>query len=256
MAKLRADIEQALAGDQRAVAHRPQGPPGRRARRQGGLRRDRQPRRRPPRRLRRLPERRPVGTPHPGRARRMPRTSSTAGCSSSPARAASARPPSPPALALLAAAAGQAHAGLRGRRQGRPGRLLRDRPDRLRRRARSQPGLCAMSMDTEESLKEYLSCSSRCRCWPGSARWPARSTSWPPPRPGVQGDPHRRQALLGGARAPLRPRRGRRRRPPATSSASWPRRRPSTSWCRSAWSATRPAGCSTSSSDPATHRRW
>ena len=62
-----------------------------------------------------------------------------------------------------------------------------------------------------------------------------------------EGDPHRRQALLGGARAPLRPRRRRRRRPPATSSASSPRPRRSTSSSRSAWSATRPAGCSTSS---------
>ena len=70
-------------------------------------------------------------------------------------------------------------------------------------------------------------------------------------RPGREGDPHRRQAVrrcasgttTSSSSTPWRP---------ATSSASSAPRRRSASSCRSAWCATRPAGCSTSSSDPAT----
>ena len=63
--------------------------------------------------------------------------------------------------ALLARRAGQAHARVRGRRQGQPGRLLRGADRRRSSRARSQPSLFAMSMDTEESLQGVpAACSS------------------------------------------------------------------------------------------------
>ena len=80
-----------------------------------------------------------------------------------------------------------------------------------------------MSMDTEESLQGV----------PEPPAQPAARRSHRPAGPhvrlrrqrraGREGDPHRRQALLGGPRAPLRPRRGRRRRRRATSSPSSPR---------------------------------
>ena len=60
------------------------------------------------------------------------------------------------ALGQLAVGPRQAHAAVRGRRQGQPGRCVRDRAHRASPSARSQPGLWAMSMDTEASLKEYL----------------------------------------------------------------------------------------------------
>ena len=102
--KLKAEIDAALGGQRRPLAHRPAGPPGGRAGRQGRLRRDRQPRRRPPHRVRRLTD--AAGSPRPDVAATRS-TCSTASCSSSPARVASARPPSPPALALLAARRGK-----------------------------------------------------------------------------------------------------------------------------------------------------
>ena len=127
------------------------------------------------------------------------------------------------ALALLARRSGaSARCVVRGRRQGQPGRLLRDRPDRLRARARSQPGLCAMSMDTEESLKEYLqapaaACPLLARIGPLARTFDFVANA----APGRQGDPHRRQVLLGGrGERPLRPRRGRRRRHRSRRSAS------------------------------------
>ena len=47
-----------------------------------------------------------------------------------------------------------------------------------------QPSLFAMSMDTEESLKEYLKPPAEAaRSSPASARSPAPSTSWPTRRP-------------------------------------------------------------------------
>ena len=105
-----------------------------------------------------------------------------------------------------------------------------------------------MAMDTEESLKEYLRLQLKV-----PARRPPR-----PARPHLrlrrqrrarrQGDPHRRQAPVGGPGAPLRPRRRRRRRRPVTSSASSPRpqahQRAGARW---ASCASRPAGCSTCS---------
>jgi Mrp family chromosome partitioning ATPase len=85
-------------------------------------------------------------------------------------------------------------------------------------------------------------CISSCRCWPRSARWPARSTSSPTPRPGVKEiltvgkftwevrerhydlvvvDASATGHVVGQLAAPVRP---------------------STTWSRSDWSATRPTG--------------
>ena len=80
---VKADIEAAARRERGRLDHRPPGPPGRRARRQGRLRRDRHARRRPPHRVRHSV------TP----------TSSTDACCSSPARGASARPRSRPGSA-------------------------------------------------------------------------------------------------------------------------------------------------------------
>ena len=51
---VKADIDKALADGGVALAHRQEGPPGRRPGREDRLHRDRPPRRRPPHRLRRL----------------------------------------------------------------------------------------------------------------------------------------------------------------------------------------------------------
>ena len=168
-------------------------------------------------------------------------------CSSSPARAASARP-------RIAAVARRCSPRAQGKRtlvcevdaKGDLADVFECGPLAFEPRE-VQPDLFAMAMNTEDSLKEYLEPPAA-----GPAAGPHRPAG---PhlrlrgqrRAGREGDPHRRQARLGGAGAPLRPRRGRRRRRPVTSSASSPPARPSTSSCRSGWSATRPAGCSTSS---------
>ncbi len=44
------------------------------------------------------------------------------------------------------------------------------------------PGVYAMAMRTEDSLKEYLKLNLACRCWGGSARWHGCSSSWRQPR--------------------------------------------------------------------------
>ena len=86
---------------------------------------------------------------------------------------------------------------------------------------------------------------------PASARWPAPSTSWPTPRPGVK------EILTVGkfcwevARAALRPRRRRRRRHRPRRRPAAPRRRRISELVQGrAWCASRPAGCSTSSATP------
>ena len=153
-------------------------------------------------------------------------------------------------LALLAAAARQAHARRRGRRQGQPGRLLRDRAHRRSRSARWRPGLFAMSMDTEESLKEYLSLQLKiplvARLGPLARTFDFVANA----APGVKEILTDRQVPVGGARATATTSSWSTPSPPATSSASSPPRRRSRSSCRSGWCATRPAGCSTSSATP------
>ena len=60
------------------------------------------------------------------------------------------------ALALLAAAQGKRTLVCEVDAKGDLADVLRDRPDRLRAARGASPSLCAMAMDTEESLKEYL----------------------------------------------------------------------------------------------------
>ena len=108
--------------------------------------------------------------------------------------------------------AGQAHPRRRGRRQGQPRRLLRDRPDLVQGARGRRPSLWAMSMDTEESLKEYLSLQLKiplvARIGPLARTFDFVANA----APGVKEILTVGKFLLGGARAPLRPRRGRRRR--------------------------------------------
>ena len=81
---------------------------------------------------------------------------------------------------------------------------------------------------------------------PARARWPGSSTSWPPPRPACgRSSPSARSA--GRCASATTTSSWSTPRPPATSSASSPPPRPSTTWCGWARSASRPAGCSTSS---------
>ena len=108
-----------------------------------------------------------------------------------------------------------------------------------------------MSMDTERSLKEYL------RLLAAGAADGADRPAGPDVR--LRGERRARASRRSSPSASSATRCASAtttswwstRRPPVTSSASSPRRRPSTSWCRSAWSAARPAGCSTILSDPA-----
>ena len=103
-----------------------------------------------------------------------------------------------------------------------------------------------MSMDTEESLKEYLRLQLKipliARIGPLARTFDFVANA----APGREGDPHRREA-----RVEVRER---------TTTSSWSTPpatghivgqlaapRPSTSWCRWAWSASRPAGCRRSS---------
>ena len=112
------------------------------------------------------------------------------------------------------------------------------------------PGLFAMTMDTEASLREYL-------------KLQLRIPVVGPHRPAGQGvrlrghrrargpgDPHGGQALLRGPRAQLRPGGGGRPGLGPHRRASWPPPRPSTTWSRWASSAPRPTGCSRSSRTP------
>ena len=239
------------------VAHRPPGPPGRRARRQGRLRRDR---------LAPTPgaasasaaDRRP---PAPaGRGAERPATPSRATSRMATdlldrrllfvtGKGGVGKTTIAAALGAAGRRAGQAHAGLRGRRQGQPGRLLRDRrrPAFEPTRGRS-PSLWAMSMDTEESLKEYLQPPAQAAAArPDRAAGPHLRLRGQR-RAGGQGDPHRRQARAGRSASATTTSSS--STPPATRPHRRPARgarRPSTSWCRSGWCATRPAGCSTSS---------
>ena len=114
-------------------------------------------------------------------------TCSTAGCCSSPARAASARPPSPPRSACSRAAPGQAHAGVRGRRQGQPGRRLRDAAHSASGPARSSPGLFAHG-DGHRGVAEGIPAApaEAAAARPGRARWPARFDFVANAAPGVK----------------------------------------------------------------------
>ena len=105
-----------------------------------------------------------------------------------------------------------------------------------------------MAMDTEESLKEYLRLQLKipllARIGPLARTLRLRGQR----RAGRQGDPHRRQARLGGAGATTTTSSS------STPSATRPHRRPARraagdqrAGAGRAWSATRPAGCSTSS---------
>ncbi len=104
-----------------------------------------------------------------------------------------------------------------------------------------------MSMDTEASLKQYLSLQLRlplvARVGPLAKMFDFVAIR----RPGGQRDRHRGQAVLGGQGTPLRHGHRRRLRQRSYREPAGCARRPSTSWCRSGRSASRPAGCSTSS---------
>ena len=159
-------------------------------------------------------------------------TCSTAGCCSSPARAASARPPSPPRSGQLAAARGKRTLLCEVDAKGNLAGAFETGPTEFAEREIA-PGLWAMSMDTEASLKEYLEPPAQAAAavadGPAGPHVRLRGQR----RAGGQGDPDRRQAVLRGPRAPLRPGGGRRpgvgphRRPAGRA------RRPSATWCRS-----------------------
>ena len=93
--------------------------------------------------------------------------------------------------------------------------------------------LFAMSMNTEESLKEYLSLQLKmpllARIGPLARTFDFVANG----RARGEGDPHRRQAARGRCASSTTTWWSSTRPPPATSSASWRRRRRSTSWCRS-----------------------
>ena len=138
------------------------------------------------------------------------------------------------ALALLGVAAGQAHPG-RARSTPRATWPTSSRRGPLAFKPREvAPGLCGHGdghRGVAQGVPEPPAEASRCSASIGPLARTLRLRGQRRAR--GEGDPHHRQAPVGGARAALRPRRGRRRRPPATSSASSPRRRPSTSSCRS-----------------------
>ena len=230
--KVVAEIEKLLkTGRRRALADRPQGPPGRRPGGQGRLRRGRGA---------------VVGAPR--RVRRPLRTSDGGGTGS---RAVSAAPDlldlrlvfvtGKGGVGKTTVAAGpgpaggrarQARPGLRGRRQGRRDGALRGAADRLH--AAGDRARRLVHVDGHRGV---------------AARVPQAPPAHPggrPDRPAGQGvrlrgdrgagrarDPHRRQALLGGARVATTTSSWSTPRPAATSSASWRRRRPSTTWSRS-----------------------
>ena len=103
-----------------------------------------------------------------------------------------------------------------------------------------QPGLFAMSMDTEESLQGVpAGSSSSCRCVARIGPLARRLRLRRHRRPGREGDPHRRQVRAGRCASATTTSSSSTRRRPATSSVSSPRRRRSTSSSRSASSASR-----------------
>ena len=152
----------------RAVADRPQGPPGRRPRRQGRLRRARQPGRGPPGRVRvtvltllapvrRRPPATPAGrAPHRARPeavaaldlldRRLLFVTGKGGVGKTTVAAA---------LALLAAQRGKRTLVCEVEPKGDLADFFESGPVRYD-AARGQPDLFAMAMDTERSLDEYL----------------------------------------------------------------------------------------------------
>jgi hypothetical protein len=136
----------------------------------------------------------------PGHARSIPRPDRPLldrGCCSSPARAGGQDHHRRRAGAARRRA-GQAHPRVRGRRQGQPRRLLRGGPPA------SSPARCSPAcghVDGHRGVAQGVpEPPAEGPAVAASARWPAPSTSWPTPRRG-EGDPHRRQARLGGARA-------------------------------------------------------
>ena len=105
-------------------------------------------------------------------------------------------------------------------------------------RRRSQPGLFAMAMNTEDSLQRVPEpAAPPAAAWPASARWPARLDFVANAAPGVKEILTVGKLCLRGAGAPLRPRRrGRRGQRPHRRPAGQPRRR-STISSRSGWCA-------------------
>ena len=152
------------------------------------------------------------------------------------------------ALALLAASQGKRTLVCEVDAKGNLGDRVRDRAGSSSSPARSQPDLWAMAMDTEESLQEYLNLQLKLplvgRIGPLARTLRLRRQR----RARREGDPHRRQARAGRCAS------GHYDLVVVDAAATGhivgqlaaPARR-SASSCRSAWCATRPSGCSTSS---------
>ena len=107
------------------------------------------------------------------------------------------------------------------------------------------PGVYAMQMDTEASLREYLKVQAQGAGVRAHRAHGARVRLRRHRRAGGEGDPHRRQGLLGAARVArgsrrLGSHRGRRRRDRSRDQPARRARARSRSWCRSGRSATRP----------------
>ena len=83
------------------------------------------------------------------------------------------------ATALLARGPGQARAARRGRRQGQPHRAVRARSPSGSSRSEVHPGVLAMQMNTEASLREYLKLNLRIPVVGRVGPIATCSTSWP-----------------------------------------------------------------------------
>ena len=147
---------------------------------------------------------------------------------------------SPPRWPCWRAAQGKRTLVVRDRRQGRSGRRLRDR-----RRSSSRPREVAAEplgdddghRGVAQGVPARSSCASR---WSGaSGRWPACFDFVANAAPGVQGDPHRRQARCARCGSATTTSSWSTPPRPATSSASWRRPRPSARSSTWAWCAAR-----------------
>ena len=210
-------VEQAVASGRNALAHRQEGPPSRHPGREAVLGRDGH---RPPTRTHRLRRHRRNRHRRDICERRPPRSAAALRHGQGRRRQDVHRGGARAARVT----ARQAHAR-RARSTRRATLPTSSRPAATASsRARSQPGLFAMAMDTEQSLKEYLRLQLQL---PLVARIGplARSLDFVAQRrAGREGDPHRRQAPVEVARAPLRPRRRRRRGHRTRRGAARPRR--------------------------------
>ena len=155
------------------------------------------------------------------------------------------------ALAWLAAGARPADPGLRDRRQGRPGRLLRDGADPLRgARDRAPP---VGHVDGYRGVAQavpalQLKLPLVARIGPLAKMFDFVASA----APGVKEIVTVGKLCWEVKEQPLRHWSSSTPRRAGTSSASWPPRRPSTSWCRSAWCASRPDWMLDILDDPAT----